>query len=201
MNRDPTFRLDIRVRNNRLIRARERLGHINTAAAAKALGLCYPQLIVYESMKESPIAKDGTWKESALKIADAFYADPGDLWPEEARRVQKARGSIEVSFEELKELMGDPPERKWLTEANGGQVRGLLATALGSLSRTEREVIVRRVVDEDELSEIGDDHCLSKERIRQIQLTALRKLREALLKSSKSGKAYLGTDDDGDPRL
>jgi len=55
-----------------------------------------------------------------------------------------------------------------------------LVAAMSSLTARERDVIRRRVVDGDELRVIGLDYGLSRERIRQIESEALRKLRARL---------------------
>lgn len=72
-------------------------------------------------------------------------------------------------------------DNQWLAE----QVRDLLLGGNAGLSPIERFVIVRRLLQPantspDTLQSIGEMFRLSKERIRQIQLTALEKLRHIL---------------------
>jgi hypothetical protein len=47
------FRVQAKLRNNRLIKARELLGYKTTKAAADALGLNYSMLVGYEGLKET----------------------------------------------------------------------------------------------------------------------------------------------------
>ncbi len=61
--------------------------------------------------------------------------------------------------------------------------RNRIAEALGSLTEREREVLERRVLDDDRasLSEVGKEYGVSRERVRQIQVRAESKLRVQLL--------------------
>lgn len=58
-----------------------------------------------------------------------------------------------------------------------------IAAALGSLDERERAIIEKRLLedDKDTLADIGSSMGLSRERVRQIELRARAKLREALL--------------------
>ncbi len=172
----PAFRIEVRVRNNRIIRARERLGHASGAAAAKALGIPYHSWVNYESMKESPLNADGAWKESALAVADALFAAPEDLWPDEALRITKARVTIEASFEQMTRAFGETPEHRMLVQGD----RKTLETALAKLNKVEADVVLRGVVGEEELSDIAKSWDLSRARIGQVRDRALAKLRDEL---------------------
>jgi len=58
----------------------------------------------------------------------------------------------------------------------------LVRRALTKLSPREQHILSRRYADEDTLAEIAADHELSRERVRQIEEKALRKLGELILK-------------------
>lgn len=172
----PAFRIEVRVRNNRIIRARERLGHASGSAAAKALGVPYHSWVNFESMKETPLNADGGWKDSALAVADALFAAPEDLWPDEALRITRARVTIEASFEQMTRAFGETPETKMLLQGD----RKTLEGALAKLNKVETDVVLRGVVGDEELSNIAQSWDLSRARIGQIRDNALAKLRDEL---------------------
>ena len=169
---DPAFRIEIRVRNNRIIRARERLGHASGSAAAKALGIPYHSWVNYESLKETPLNESGGWKESALSVADALFVAPEDLWPDEALRITKTRVTIEASFEQMTRAFGETPETRMLVQGD----RKTLEVALAKLNKVETDVVLRSVVGDEELSQIAASWDLSRARIGQIRNRALAKL-------------------------
>ncbi len=95
-----TFRLDMRLRNNRLITARETRGFASAKAAADALGVSYQTLNDYECLRRSPWSDgrqsiDG-WNRSAVLIANAYGVAPESLWPEELGGVRQTHVTMEV---------------------------------------------------------------------------------------------------------
>ena len=58
-NAPPPFRIEVKVRNNRIIRAREKLGHASARSAADALGVKYESWVRYESMADTPLNVEG----------------------------------------------------------------------------------------------------------------------------------------------
>jgi len=94
-----TFRVDAKLRNNLLIRAREALGQ-SGPKAAEAIGVSYHMLNLYEALKLSPWSKSGEWKKSAIRIATAYRVLPEMLWPEEIGRVKQTKVSMEIDAPE-----------------------------------------------------------------------------------------------------
>ena len=74
-------------------------------------------------------------------------------------------------------------------------VRGNIEQWLGQLTDKQREVVERRFGlnghDVSTLEEVGNTIGVTRERVRQIQIEALRKLREILEKEGFSGDALL----------
>ena len=70
-----------------------------------------------------------------------------------------------------------------MRERDGAARAAWIKKALSSLSPRERQIISRRFLGERRitLAEIGESFGVSKERIRQIEGRALRKLRAALV--------------------
>lgn len=75
------LRLTLKVRNNRLIRARESLG-LGAMEASKRIGISYSTLLELENLKTSPLGRRGSWRKPVLKVA-LFYGNTTDyFWPE-----------------------------------------------------------------------------------------------------------------------
>jgi RNA polymerase sigma-32 factor len=70
-------------------------------------------------------------------------------------------------------------ESGFITEEHRGQMRGAVSRALGSLDRRERYIVEQRLMGDDELSlaELGRQLGISRERARQLEARAKRKLR------------------------
>lgn len=176
----PTFRLDIRIRNNRIIRARERLGYDTQAAAERGLGLSRGVLCGYESFRESPLSNDGVWTSTALRVADALMSDPEDLWPKDALAVRKARMTVEATSEQMRELLPSA-DRRLLVQADAAQLKA----AMSGLTSREEKILRERFVDEREVSEIAADMGLSMARVRQIVTKCTNKVRSNILSARR----------------
>jgi len=168
------FRVTIRVKNNCLVTARERLGYRTTTAFAKDKNLCLQVVSNYETMHTSPIDRTrGGYKESALRLADALYSDPDDLWPEECLRVTKTSVTSELSLSDVRQLVGESdPERLLVREADAR----LLSEAMATLDDKEKKVLDSMVVHEEPGSVMQEAMGLSHTRVWQLKNQALRKL-------------------------
>lgn len=176
-------RLDIRVYNANLIRAREQLGYKSASAAACGLLLECPRLRDYEALRISPLDKHGQWQPSALRIATAYKTTPSALWPDAILAVQHNQATAYLDTEDICALLPtvstpeDALARKELEET--------LVTSLDVLTPRERKIVEHRFGLNDEgittLADIGDGIKVSRERVRQIEATAITKLRRRLL--------------------
>lgn len=127
------FRIEARLRNNRIARAREALGFASVRAAATGLGLPYQQFVRYEALADSPWSThDGAWKRSAVSIAQALGHEPEDLWPEIIRQVQQRRAVVEIA---------EP--RAYFLDADCGDLARAIDRALTEVPPHAREVVER----------------------------------------------------------
>ena len=174
----PSYRIEMRVRNNRLIRARELLGYKSAMEAAEALKVPYHDLVTFESFAKSPLRRNGQWKDSALRVADALFSDPEDLWPAESRHVGRVRASFEATAEQLREAGLSAEERMILLDDGN-----ILQEAMKALKPRTREILMARVVEGLGLSEVGRTHGgLCRERVREIVMVAERELGDVMRK-------------------
>jgi RNA polymerase sigma factor (sigma-70 family) len=175
----PALRVQIKLSNNRLIRARERLGYKSAKEASESTkAACYGVWVAYENFRESPLTSDGDWKPSALAVADALFSDPSDLWPKDALSIRKRLMSIECDAAELTAAIGRTRTPERLLEAAGAVkvVDDLLARLPSSL----RDVLTAHAFDGKYLHEIADDLGLSVERTRQLERAAMRRMRNMI---------------------
>lgn len=171
------FRLQIKVRNNRLMKAREQLG-MSPKQFAAAVGMSYGQYLAYEGLKMDPFRAGGRGlRETAERICEFHQLSADYFWPEAVRAVVKPQLEAEISAPALQQLSAGA------SEAN----RAFILHMLRSLSPREEKVIRMRFgIDEDErtLLDVGRDFEVSSERIRGIEAKALRKLRHPSRKAA-----------------
>lgn len=161
------FRLLVRIKNNRLVKAREDLG-LSMAAAARAIGIGVHCLMRYENLQQSPLA-DGEWRREACMIAEWHGLSPEFLWPEEVAMVRKSAMRLEIGAGEARALQRAPDQMLEVAELND-----YLVTR--SMTPRERKY-VRERIDGATLEECGARDNLSRERVRQIMNQGLARAR------------------------
>lgn len=175
------FRVKLTVRNNLLVARREALG-MKAREVAEAAGIGYQTLLDLESLRQSALlSSSGGWSRPAKKIAEFFKVLPEDLFPGAILAAKQISAEREMGAEEAFALSGceqSMPDQVLLLDERKRLVLGAVSS---NLSDREQEVIALRfgIGGGEPLSydEIGDAQGCSRERIRQIELKALRKLR------------------------
>jgi len=181
ITRPKQFRVESRLRNNRLIAAREALG-LSCPQAADAIGVGYSLLVNLEGFKRSAMNKTtGTWTSSALKIADYYKVPPDWLWSEDALAIENGRKvTLELDAAEIVALQRTMPMSP-MEAIDDQEKKGAIQEALQGLTKREFYVVSRLFgldgEEEATYRELGDDLEVSYQRVRQIVMKALRKLR------------------------
>jgi RNA polymerase sigma factor (sigma-70 family) len=169
------FRVGAKLRNNRLIKAREDLGHLTARSAATVLDLNYSVLVSFETLYSRPWTRSGNWKGSALRVATAYGYSPDELWPEAVAHIAATKIEVEI----------DDPQPSSLADPDEGVARRELAdvvrTVLAALTPKEKTVIELRFASDLTLREVGRHLKCTPGRIQQIESLALRKLRHPRL--------------------
>lgn len=195
------LRVDLKIRNNRLIELREKMG-LSPAQAAKQAGITYQLWLQYESLSHNPVKKcrreewrTPFWKTSALKVATFLCAPPEYLWPDAILEVKRNKTTIKVGVDELKNMLTFHEEQR-LIESHSDperdytqkEMREKVKAALDNLNPKEKEVIIKsygldpKQYDQNQSSgEIGRSLDLTRSRICQIEAKALHKMRSAVL--------------------
>lgn len=182
------YRVDLKVRNNLLLSAIEKAGYENAAQFARAAGLDNSYVGDMLNLKRTPLTKDGDFTPRAKKIADFLGVLPEDLWsPEQLQLVLPTNKShFSLSHKELVltlarqtgELLDAPEPDAGLNDADRKRVVDELLDSLPP--RAAKVLRLRFGIDspqEHTLEEVGAIFDVGKERIRQIEAQALRKLK------------------------
>jgi len=169
------FNIKVTVRNGRLLRAiRDQFG--TAAELSRVAGVSNSQVAALVTMKARPFLQSGELSSAAEAIVSALGIPADDLWPDHIRRLKakKATVEIEMDAETFTEIAADDPEQKTVYK---------LAIEKWSsvLSDREKDIVNRR--SEGEIyDDCARDYGVGKERIRQIEARALRKIRGAALR-------------------
>ena len=191
------YRLTIKIRNNRLLKAIEGAGGTPGQKWCEANGLLYEQVNFFINMARSPITKKGSLTLSAAKLCDVLDKLPEDLWStEQLYPLEKNFSEMEMDHSQVMALL--PTEQQSylmdLSDFDQEKIQSLVSQVTKQLSKKEQEVIKMRFEDDFTLDECGEKLNLSRERIRQIEAKALRKLRHPTI--SYTLLDISGLDDD-----
>ena len=183
------YRLTIRAHNNRILELIERT-HDSVAAFARTHQLPYQSLSDLVRLTDRPRTATGEWRKLVIDLAAALRVAPEELFS--ARQMDGLRACTvvrKVDEEDMIEL--DGPSGRSLTSLADHPDEAFfrkeaLIHLLPSLSTREKIVIEKtfglngeRECTLDEIgARLGGLAGISKERVRQIQIKALRKLRD-----------------------
>jgi RNA polymerase sigma factor (sigma-70 family) len=174
------YRVRISVRNARLLRAIERAGHRPGAQFAATVGISYyGALLPYLNLTRSPLTPDGLLRECAWNLCDFLNASPSDLWSDaQLSPLKKNHSSIDLDADSVQALVCGSATTDPLQLASHTQAGRILQDAINSLTPREANVIREHFFVGSTLDEIAETMDITRERVRQIENKALRKLRQ-----------------------
>lgn len=179
------YAVKVTVRNALILRRMKELGVKSQVELARLAGLGLMTVSTLVSLKKAPKNKiTGDWVDAAFALSSALQTEPEELWTETQSNMALKRNSYEVDMneEEVKQLASGENTDKL---ALGSEQSRILRKALVSLTPREEYVVRRRFFDEDTLGDIADDMGVNRERVRQIEGKALRKLKHPSRKLDK----------------
>lgn len=175
------YRVQIKVRNARLLRAIEKAGHQPGQIFAREVGISYTgHLLPY--LKRTPFDEIGDLRPCAEMLCVFLNRLPDELWSEEQRYPLLTNvAEIELSAASVHELLASPSDcADPLSLLEKKQAAQAVDALLDTLTPREAEVLrLRHGIDGEpmNLEEMAKAKGCSRERIRQIEAKALRKLR------------------------
>jgi RNA polymerase sigma factor (sigma-70 family) len=191
------YRVRLTVRNARLLRAIEAAGYRAGPAFAAMAGIDYGgALLPYLTLTRSPIGPDGLLRECAWDLCDYLGASPDELWSDEQLTPLRTN-AVERSFSYRQVMALCSPMHDEVLDpvalAEQSEARRLLLESLDELTPRESKIIRARFgigTSELTLDEVGDQFELSRERVRQIEMNALRKLRHPSRDATRMAEAF-----------
>ncbi len=177
------YRVQIKVRNARLLRAIEKAGHQPGQIFAREVGISYTgHLLPYLNLKRTPFDENGDLRPCAEMLCVFLNRLPDELWSEEQRYPLLTNAAeIELSAASVHELLASPSDcADPLSLLEKRQAAQAVDALLDTLTPREAEVLrLRHGIDGEpmNLEEMAKAKGCSRERIRQIEAKALRKLR------------------------
>ena len=187
------YRVKISVTNARIRRAVEAAGYRSVLQMCKLNGLQITPTFNLVNMKQSPLTKNGKWRKTVLDLADALNVMPDDLFNERQKVITLGTNtsSRDVTENEMMAIaeqyvqddrLEDLRDNGAMREIAEEQAAKLLNnTFLDVLTPKQRQVLEMRFGLNDapqmSLEQIGVKLGVSRERIRQIEGKALRRLR------------------------
>lgn len=194
------YRLTIKVRNNRILKAIEESGGIPGAKWCDENGLPYHKVRHFINMTESPLTPEGEMHHAATKLCDVLNKIPEDLWSnEQLYPLEKNFSELEMTHEQVVGLL--PTEQQsYLPDFSGvenRQIKGLLEKAMHAcLNENQRKVLELRFGDEELTGvECARRMGVTLERVRQIETKALQKLRTPKSKLTLADVIELSQDE------
>jgi len=171
------YLVKVTVRNNLILRRMKELGIKTQEDLAQMCNMSQPTVSALIGMRIRAVNKvTGDWTDHAYRLALALRADPEDLWTEKQRDMMLDRSSREVSMSEdavMQLASGLGPERM----AQHALTSERIDAALDTLDARERAAVKARFFDGATFDDIGREYGISRERVRQLVMRALRKLR------------------------
>lgn len=182
------YRVKVTVRNNLLLSAVEAAGYVGHGSIGRFCadaGIDASQFSSLASFRTSPITKDGDFSVHAKAVMEALGAAPSDLWTDEQLYMKIGKNSSTFSagqaevmaLLEWRENAAVDPEGA----AADSMLRRAIAASIEKLPRGDQNVLRMRFgldgVDERTLEECGFALGVTRERVRQIEARALRRLR------------------------
>ena len=181
------FEVTIKLRNNQLKARRMKLG-LTQKQLAVAAGVPVQVYGALENLAVSPTyagggtsRRQGEWRRCVLDLATFFGCEPEQLFPPSVSRIKKT--TIILEFDESQLPIENTP--MLLPSAEESLIkrdeRAALKTALAALDPRQRSMIEQNYglngTKALTLDEIGQQYGLSKERVRQIILKGIKRLR------------------------
>jgi len=117
-----------------------------------------------------PIDRRGQVKSWALKLSEILKADLAYIWPREICEIK--RGEL-IETQVLDFTIGA------YSFGNNGNRKIDIDKMLSTLTSREEMIIKSRIINEDTLQVIAERENCTRERIRQIEANAIRKLRKS----------------------
>jgi RNA polymerase sigma factor (sigma-70 family) len=195
------YRIKVTVRNNLLLTAIEEAGYKSSASFAREIGHTEQEISSLVALRKAPINANGEFCPLAKDVMEALGAAPSDLWTTEQLTMKLPKNSVDevvttrflLDTTAMQSVLGgnvlqlegatyediETPEQIQTKK----ELADLVEANMHCLNFQQQRVIRMRYgfgsEKEHTLEEVADKLQVTRERIRQVEAKALRKLREA----------------------
>jgi len=178
------YRVKITIRNERLLAAMEGMGYKSVAEFSRNQGLNSVKVREIFSGKIPPLDREGNPKELTKEILEIL-----NLTIEKAFTEKQLKGfkkhTFEVKIEEEKLLQIISPAKNQEIKVIEQEVKSKLSEILSTLTPREEKILRMRfgigMNTDHTLEEVGLQFSVTRDRIRQIEDKALRKLKHPIV--------------------
>lgn len=177
------YRVKVTIRNNLLLNAIEDAGYKSQSEFAIACELTPSQVNDLVGLRRSPLTDTGSFTMVASTIMEVLGCSPSNLWTDAQMTMKLKRNSGERAVNELdvQGLIENHIEMMTLPSPEDDAIErdkvNIVEKALDMLTAREARVLRMRFNDELTLDDVAEKENVTRERIRQIEAKALRKLR------------------------
>lgn len=176
------YRITVKVRNNRILKAIEDVGGNIGAKWCEANGLGYMRVNAFIQLKSGPLNANGDLFPDALRLCEVLGKLPEELWSnEQLYPLERNFSEMEMDYSQVVAML--PAEQQSYlpdySHLEQEQAKKLIGRALSTLTDRERKLIQMRFEDDLHLENCAKYFDVTRERVRQIEAKALRKLRRA----------------------
>ena len=179
------IRLEVKVRNNLILRKMESKGFATVAELSRACGISQSEIGRLVNMRFTPMRENGEWMPIVEKLAAFLECVPEELFSEMQRTtaLPKNKATAEIDFAETQAFLTREKAEALLPDllAMTGELAKHLREAIVTLPPQLQQVLTLRfgLGDEEELTleQVGEKLNLTREEVRQMEAKALRWMR------------------------
>lgn len=179
------YRVDIKIRNNNFLRKLEECGYKTVGEFCRKNGKksWMSQIGNFINLKRSPLKSNGQYLKIIVDICEILLCSPDDLFTETQLTtcIESNSRTMKINEAEMRFMLESQEQPLQLEDQISlDRLPAKISEMLKTLTPREAKVISLRFginTDKQTLEEVADRFSVTRERIRQIEDKALRKLR------------------------
>jgi RNA polymerase sigma factor (sigma-70 family) len=179
------YLIEIKIKNNHLLKKIMECGYKNVSEFARTADINQTVVAKYVTLKQPAIDRNGRWRKSVEKMAEALNCAPADLFPPQhiEKALKRNSASFEAGIEEVAVFLtgGEDTARTALEHVTQEESMREVAESFEFLTPKEQHVLRLRFgmdnPEESTLQEVAEIYGVTRESIRHIEARALRKLK------------------------
>jgi RNA polymerase sigma factor (sigma-70 family) len=171
--KDSEYALHCKLKNNLIYRRIMGAGYSSVNEFCRINGLQPSAIGELINLRKKPITKTGAWRSDTKRMADALGVEPEDLFTEQQKQTELPSNVAMVQLPESLLIAATNPDLL----ASNEEMKRQVVDALSHLGKRERRVLELKYFSDKTSVEIGRDMGVSGQRVRDIEMAAIRKLR------------------------